>query len=68
VVTVLVLMVVVPDIESVVTPVMVSAAPSPRTALPVIVNAFVPPIIVPFVVMVEPVSVRLPPDKVTFPV
>ena len=68
VVTVSVLIVVVPDTESVVTPVIVSAVPSPKTALPVIVSAFVPPMIVPLVVMVDPVSVRSPPLKVIAPV
>ena len=61
-------MVVVPETESVVTPVMVSAVPSPKTALPVIVSALLPPVTVPFVVMVEPVRVRSPPLKVTAPV
>ena len=60
--TVLVLMVVVPETESVVTPVMVSAVPSPKTALPVIVSALLPPVTVPFVVMVEPVRVRVAPE------
>ena len=39
------------------TPVIVSAVPSPNTALPVMVKEFPPPTIVPFVVIVVPVSV-----------
>jgi hypothetical protein len=67
VVTVSVLIVVVPDTESVVTPVIVSVVASPNTALPVMVIEFPPPIIVPFVVIVLPVSALLVP-KVKLPV
>ena len=44
-----------------------SAAPFPKTALPVIVNAKAPPS-VPWVVIVEPFNVLFAPDKVTAPV
>ena len=61
------MIVVVPDTERVVTPVIESAVPLPKTASPVMVSELVPPIIVPFVVMVEPVSV-VPAPSVTSPV
>ena len=66
-VTVLVLIVVVPDTESVVSPVRMSSVLLPKTALPVMVKLFVPPTMVPLVVMVEPVSVVAAP-RVTLPV
>ncbi len=54
VVIVLVWIVVLPLTLRLLTPVTVSAVPSPKTALPVIVKELVPPIIVPLVVIVEP--------------
>ena len=62
-----VLMVVVPLTLNALTPVMVSRVPSPKTALPVMASELVPPMIVPLVVMVLPVSVRSAPLKVTAP-
>ena len=65
---VFVLMVVVPETESAVTPVMVSVVPSPKTALPVMVSAIAPPFKVEALVTVVPVNVLVPvPDTVTAP-
>ena len=54
---VLLLIAVVPLIDRVVKPVTVSAAPSPNTALPVIVSALALPATVPKVVRVVPTKV-----------
>jgi hypothetical protein len=62
VLTVLVLMAVVPVTDSVVTPVTVSAAASPKAALPEMARLWTLPATAPRNVTVEPVTVALAPS------
>ena len=67
VLTALALIAVVPLTDSVLSPVTVSAAASPNTALPVRASAWALPTTVPSVVIVEPVKVVLAPSVTSSP-
>ena len=58
---------VVPLTDSVVSPVTVSAVPSPSTALPVTVSGFALPVTVPWVLTVEPMSAVAAPSVTASP-